>query len=447
MRRTKRFCVSSLMGFVLVACGTDVGELREQDEVIDDTVADPIANEDDETPVGGGGTTPPTTCPAFPPAAVLVTVGTEGEGAVCDAVVEIRDGDFVRIAQRGGPADACMYFSVFERAGTYDVVVSHEAYAPVTVGGVVVVLDACGHAITSDVAVSLSGPSAPVDDVVEPEPVVDEPEPDSDPGSDPGDPVPDPEPAFVCPPDEAAYTGDVVLDSAGALDVLDGIVCVAGHVFVEGAIDSIALPTLRRVMGHFSVDEASSLETLNLPALEVVLGDLTLRGTAIVDLDGLDALRTVGGALSIENNGDLEVADLGVTSAGSLALVDNPVLVQARLRTLAAVASVDIRENTDLDDMDLRAVASVSGDMILEGAVFADLDLRLLSSVGGSFVLARASDIDAFDQMAELASVGGDLTIRELPAMADDDAAAFVDGVLVGGVTLVCGLDGGDACP
>jgi len=443
-----RTCFSLLAMLILTSCGSDVGGLTERDDVLpdDESLVGPVGV-GDGSPNPTDGDAPGASCPAFPPAAVYVTVQAAVDLAVCDAVVEIRDGDFVKVAQRGGPADACMYFSVFERAGTYDVVVLHADFAPITVTGVVVDLDACGHAITTDVAVDLMAGGGLDEELVEPEPTVDDPEPDTESGTDPEEPVVDPEPTLVCPPDEAAHSGHVVLSTADSLAILSGIVCVAGDVRIEGSLTSVALPALRRVMGDFVVENSPSLGTLTVRALRDVGGDVVLKGTALDDTDGIDGLRNVGGMVRIESNSALEVGDLAITDVGGLAIVDNPILERARMRALVHVDTVAITANPLLDDMDLRALASVSGDVAFDLARFGDLDLRVLASVGGDFTLSRASDLDSFTQLGVLASVGGDLTVRELPSASANAAAAFVGGIDVAGETLVCSVGAGVACP
>lgn len=433
-----------LVALTVVACGTDLNgpssevlnEVETEDVI--DVPDDGTPNEENEP---GDGAVTQGDCPAFPPAAVSVTVKAPDASLVCDAVVVISDGEFSRTAQRGGLDGACVYFSVFERAGTYTVQASHDVYAPASVPGVVVALDDCGHAVTSDVNLVFTGPATPIDDPLDPDPIdeepIDEPEPE---------PVVEPTPTFTCPDGEPAFDGDVALDAAGDLAQLDGIVCVAGHVVVGPALATLELPDVVHVMGDLLIEDASALDDVALESLTTVDGDVVIAGTALTSLTGFAALRTVGGSFAVVDNGDLTNADMFFTSVGALFIEGNQALPRARMRTLVDVGSIAIGENPELSDMDLRAVASVPGDVEVAGGVFADLDFSALVTVEGGLTLADFADIEDFQGIGELTSVGGDLLLAEMPGVDVEDAEDFAASLDVSGTVTVCGMNGGDGC-
>jgi len=434
----------SLVALTVVACGTDLNssnevlnEVEEQDVIEVPEEKDPV----EENEPGDGAVTQGD-CPAFPPAAISVTVTAPDASIVCDATVVISDGEFSRTAQRGGLDGACVYFSVFERAGTYQVQASHDAYAPASIPGVVVSLDDCGHAVTNAVDLAFAGPSTPIDDPLDPDPneedPITEPEPDA--------PVLEPTPAFTCPDGEPAFDGDVALDGAADLAQLDGIVCVAGHVVVGPALATLDLQDVVRIMGDLVIEGASALDDVSLASLTTVDGELVVSGTSLTTLVGFAALRTVGGALAVVDNADLTNADMQVTSVGALVIEGNDALPRARLRTLVDVGSIAIGENPELDDMDLRAVVSVPGDVVVTGGVFAELDLSALATVDGALTFADFADIEDFQGFGELSSVGGDLTLAEMPNVDVEDAEDFASSLDVAGSVTVCGMNGGDDC-
>lgn len=87
--------------------------------------------------------------------AVTVTDAGTGESLAPDATVRVTDGTFsdTLTAQPGSG----VYSGVYERPGTYTVVVSHPRYAQWQRAGIVVERDEC-HVITEEVSARLAYP-------------------------------------------------------------------------------------------------------------------------------------------------------------------------------------------------------------------------------------------------------------------------------------------------
>jgi hypothetical protein len=145
-----------------------------------------------------------------------------------------------------------------------------------------------------------------------------------------------------------------------------------------------------------------------------VEGDLTLLGSGAVDLSMLSCLCSVGGELSIVESG-LETLDGldRLESVGSLSLVEN-------------------RQLTDIQA--LGSLTEISGDAVLSGSPNL---LNLLGLHGVTATGALTLDglgIASLRGLDSLVTVGGDLTLRDLPGLTDMNGGSsldFVDGTFL----------------
>ena len=97
-------------------------------------------------------------CADIAVAGISLTVTDSITGTrLCDAIVELRDGDHVEKPTGQGLDAECMYFGAYERAGTYTVTATLAGYASASQQVTVTAQGGdCAHVNTQQVALALS---------------------------------------------------------------------------------------------------------------------------------------------------------------------------------------------------------------------------------------------------------------------------------------------------
>jgi cysteine-rich repeat protein len=254
-----------------------------------------------------------------------------------------------------------------------------------------------------------------------------------------------------------AVDGDVVLaDDAAALALQDaGIQCIRGDLVVTGAVTTVSLPGLRRIVGALRIEATVELVALLLPALAaaqaIVIADngalqtvdlsalataddITIEGNgslasvdlaALVDVDGsltvtdndalteleLSTLHNVGGDLTVTDNDGLTTLELGglATVGGDLTLAENDTLASAELGVSTVGGAFTVAGNEALVDLAVAFLRAIFGDLfVADNDVLRALVLAALEQVGGAAAIAGGSDVETFVvQLTSLQSVGG----------------------------------------
>jgi hypothetical protein len=454
---------------LLVACAN---------EITLDEVESPSTDGYDEENRDGADTTEPSDvapetdddgCARFPiPGIDVVVTGTTG--TLCDATVDAIAGDVQVQLQRGGVGETCHYYGVFARAGSFDLSVWAPGHASAVQANLVVELDACGDAITQWASVALvAGVEPPpvglppADDTSDATPGDTTPG-DTTPGdttpgdttpgdttpddTTPGDTTPDDTAVSDCPAGLVTHEGSVTLSDA-ADETLDGIECVHGDLTLEGTALTAALTTrVVFVAGDLVVDGTGLQDFDDLAALDEVAGDLLVVDNAQLGSVDIDAISALGG-LTVERNDSLTEWRLqGLsTVSGAVQITDNGALERVDLRGLASTdGAFRLESNPSLDRVDGDVLGSVGGDFTLEGGLFSNVDVGELTDVTGSLRLVGDADLDALGGLQSVSSVGGDLTIRDNPSLTSGRVDNWTSGITVGGATLACGNETGDAC-
>ncbi len=98
---------------------------------------------------------PGTQCTEEARAAItLAVVDGATEDPVCDAVVTLRDGDYVERIEGAEGVNACPYAGAWERPGTYAISVTHPAFETYTREGIDIGADEC-HVFSFSMTVRL----------------------------------------------------------------------------------------------------------------------------------------------------------------------------------------------------------------------------------------------------------------------------------------------------
>jgi hypothetical protein len=227
------------------------------------------------------------------------------------------------------------------------------------------------------------------------------------------------------------------------LQALAGCVTLTGDLTLAVSVsDYSLLQSLQHVTGSLSMSGASSLH--GLESLATVGGTLTF-GSGFANTDPLVGLTSVG----VEVTND---AAASVTSIHLPALVHTPLFDASNSSSLTDVnlpaltdAAVAISDNSALQSISLGALkhsasiqivgaaaapfpattfsvpslATVDGDVTITGLTLTSLPaLSALTSVGGTLTLGDIPSLADIDGLGSLTQVGGLLSVTECPALA-----------------------------
>lgn len=286
--------------------------------------------------------------------------------------------------------------------------------------------------------------------------------------------------------------GDVDLSSCEAVS-LPGLTEVGGELrAVDTGLRSVTAPALLAVGGELRLARGPALTSLDFvrlqtvgaslvlddldllagvdtwSALASVGGDLTVRGSALFDgVAPLLGLEVVGGKMRVENLTGLTVWDgtprlrlapaVHVEGADALASLDaldawsGGDLALVKLGALGAVPSAPLASAMgEVVLSDLPALADLSGLAAMTQASRVELsrcaavttlaEWTSLEEIAGDLVI---QDLPALTEIGlpALLRVDGDVVLRDLPSLSLADALDFLDGLSVGGVATVDGLE------
>jgi len=232
------------------------------------------------------------------------------------------------------------------------------------------------------------------------------------------------------------------------LDVLRTI----GQLRVQAsALGSLVLPALDEVSRPSCVPscfelDAPSLVTLEAPSLRHA-PDLVVVSTVLTQL-ALPALVAVDRDLHLAGNPSLAVVDLPRldTVGGELWVTDNPALSSLALPELVDSGRITIEHNDTLVDLGLPEVTRTARLGVLGNPALTSVDLAALTTVGpaggtgdGDLVIDDNAALASLDGLSALASVEGDLVVRDNPSLPQAAVVAFVKPLVVGGKVVIVG--------
>ncbi len=264
------------------------------------------------------------------------------------------------------------------------------------------------------------------------------------------------------------YVGDVNATSAADLDVLVGVDCLDGDLWIhDSALSDLSqLGALEDVTGELKIEINASLTSLSglenlaaagrlvvrdhaalsslaaLGALEVVDGDVfIMRNAALSDLTGLDALEVIGGGMQIDNNDGL--ADL--TGLGALESVGDFFAVQSE-DSLTSLDGLDALQTIDGELFlgglpNLASIAALSSLTTLGaleiGACPGLTSLGGLENIDamlpGGITLSGTMQLTDFTAIAHVTDLGGELFLTQIDFV---DLSMFASLVSIGGLRL-----------
>ena len=291
-------------------------------------------------------------------------------------------------------------------------------------------------------------------------------------------------------PTDCVYNGETILDGqtygtpdgcvtyqcdAGAMIVIDdSLETVAGDLTLDNQPEVAAHTCLGVVEGSLTIT-GSAADLTPLDQLTRVGGSLTIEAAAVTSLNGLQTLAEVDAGLVIRGNASLtQLAFQPYMSLfGDVTIENNDVLASLAGAEFigACVSCFDDGEATTGDPGDPGSgggdesgggeagSATAGEDEPSPGGTFygniliAENDVLVDISALGNLVYAwqsvRLRGNAALTSIAalRLQQVQGDLEIANQPALDTLAVESFASGVLVAGVTTICGNLGGVSCP
>jgi hypothetical protein len=250
--------------------------------------------------------------------------------------------------------------------------------------------------------------------------------------------LPGEETSAVASCDEAVpATGDVTVSDQAAADAL----CAGGPIEVVGALTASGdalLACVCAISGDLTVTGGS----VGLPALTEVGGQLVARDGAVAFL--APELKSVGGSAAAEDVPELVTFDLTEleTVGQDVIVADAPDLTELLLERLVTVPG-DLRiERSGVESTDLARLVSVGGDLVLD-ALPAMAQLRgntgALLTIGGELRFEDLPLLVADYGFARLQSVGGDVTVEQVDSTVK--FLGFTELVSIGGSLRLVGND------
>ena len=229
---------------------------------------------------------------------------------------------------------------------------------------------------------------------------------------------------------QSSYT----LNTQSSVDVLGNTGCTAvlGDLTITGSgITSLAtLSNITSIGGDLNVASNTNLGTLvGLDGLTSVTGAVTVNSnSSLYSICDLQNVTTIGGDLVVASNAGLQNAECPWSLqdvGGNIRFEDNPsIWTLSYLRGLTTHSgSITIHNSMDQlyfgADSPL-ALTEIGGDLVIEENGITDVDeLVNLTSVGGALTISDNNSLDDVDGLSNLASVGGNLTMQSNATLGD----------------------------
>lgn len=255
---------------------------------------------------------------------------------------------------------------------------------------------------------------------------------------------------FLCDGVASRIDGDVVVDTALVLSLLQGVKEITGDLTVQGVDGAFALPRLEKVGGDILIDANATLTSISLPSLEettnvliVITSDalteidlsslrnvtesFVISGDAKITTFALPALESVGLNLTISDVKELESLDLPELASvgGVLEISSNDALDSIQLGQLQSVSELEVLTNKALETLRLDALSTVTDAVYIDANIaLTTLHLNALTKTAKIQVSNNAELVDL--QAAALTDVSAEFAIRQNQKLSQ----CIVDGIL-----------------
>ena len=185
----------------------------------------------------------------------------------------------------------------------------------------------------------------------------------------------------------------------------------------DPALNAIRLPSLLEVRGLSVMWTCTSVAAIAAPRLSGPVESLILRAP-VTELD-LSALRTVSDTLRIQLTRLGALALPHLESVGTLELLDNASLVDARLGSLSSLRSLVILDNRALVGLaGTERITRLDGDLTVRNSgVVSLVGLAGLVTIGGAFDLSDNPGLTSLDGLARLVNVDGRFVLDDDPGL------------------------------
>lgn len=223
---------------------------------------------------------------------------------------------------------------------------------------------------------------------------------------------------------------------------LSGLRAVGGNVLYQNnPATALGLDSLETIDGFLFVVDMPTLSTLDdLQGLIGINTHLYVWNTGVPNLNGLIDLQFLGGNIWIEQNHNLDNLD-GLASIdavnGLLRIDQNPALIDASgLGNIVTVSNgLSLWGNPQLSVVSLESLQSVNEFVRIGFSSIAVLPPIPVTQIGGDLLLFNNDNLGDVSGFQDLQAVGGDLYLRENPALESFDFPALTQ--LFGRVVVV----------
>jgi hypothetical protein len=227
---------------------------------------------------------------------------------------------------------------------------------------------------------------------------------------------------------------DYALNTQSEVDDLGDIGCTAIYrdlTITGSGITSLSpLSNITSVGGDLTIASNANLGTLDgLDSLTSVTGAVTVNSNgSLYSICDLQNVTTIGGDLVVASNAGLQNAECPwslQSVGGNIRFEDNPsIWTLSYLRGLTTHSgSLTIHNSMDqlyFGANSPLALTEIGGDLVIEENGINDVDeLINLTSVGGALTISGNNSLDDVDGLSSLDSVGGNLTVQSNRTLGD----------------------------
>jgi hypothetical protein len=247
--------------------------------------------------------------------------------------------------------------------------------------------------------------------------------------------------------------GDLALATQADVDQNICLSVVEGNLTISGsAADLTPLAQLTRVGGTFAITASEAVTTNGLQTLAEIGGSIVIADNAALTTLYFQIYMSVFGDVTIQNN-DALASLAGAEFIGGCSTCASVVPSRDLTGPRDAEAAEEEGGAEPGGDDDGGADEEPQGGTFYGAILIADndvlTDVTALGNLWYAWSHVRFRNNAVLTSLAglPLTEVQGDLEITNHAAMSTVDAEAFAAGISVWGVTMVCGNQGGLACP